>query len=138
MPGGDMKRINLIIGVYILSFMGCATLPHYEEKWVDSRSEDFKNVAFEQIWIYAIDSILEMDYKISTIDKTSGLIYGERKSTGMDWPDTSEPATVLSIVIKDLKEKVTVECRGRGGIINKSPQEINERFFSILKNKLKI
>jgi len=132
-----MKYIKLIISIFILSFMGCGILPHYEEKLIDSLSEDFKNVAFEQIWISAVDSIMEMDYKISNMDKAGGFIYAEQQSDGLAWPYPSAPGPSLGIVIKDLKEKVIVKCQIEGGII-KNPQEVIERFFSILKNKLKI
>ena len=131
-----MKIQKVFVIISILSFMGCA-LPHYEEKFIDSLSEDFKNVAFEQIWVSAVDSIMEMDYKISNMDKAGGFIYGEKQSGGLAWPHRSEPGPALSVVIKDLKEKVTVKCQAEGKI-NKAPKEIFERFFSILRNKLKI
>jgi len=117
--------------------MGCAKLPHYQEKVVDSLSEDFKDVSFDNIWISAVDSVMEMGYKISNMDKAGGFIYGEEPPGGFAWPQQSEAGGTLSVVIKNLDEKVTVKCQIQGGISD-NLQKTLKRFFGILKNKLKV
>ena len=112
-------------------------MPHYEERFTESMTEEYKDVTFEKIWAFTIDSVAEMGYVISNMDKAGGFIYGAVPSSGFAWPEASELGIAISIVIKDLKEKVVVKCQAEGKI-SKTPSKVFEKFFNILKNKLRV
>ena len=129
--------MNKIISLSaILCFiLSCASIPHYKELYVDSRTEIYRNCTLDDIWGITTRVLVENDYMITSTDRIGGIILA-KKEYGHPGDRYLSGSNSLMILIQDGNHDVVVICTSRVYKISAHPREILNEFFESLNGNI--
>ena len=93
-----MKKLMVLL--IVLTFLSCT------EQIINQDSTFLDNHTFDEVWEASIRAVKDIDFTIDSMDKETGFISAESGKRIFE----SEPPR-LSIMIKKMDSKVSVDCR---------------------------
>ena len=124
--------VPILLGILLF---GCASIPHYEEKYIDSQTVTYKDHNIDTVWVAILEVIIEMEYTVTNTDKNGGTVFAEREQAP-PWMTNPKVTHSLSIIVRKNGEDIVITCQSKIYRISVEPiGEIN-RFFNALDKKL--
>ena len=129
-----MKKIILLSVIFCFIF-SCASIPHYKELYVDSRTEIYRNCTLDDIWDVTSRTLVEIDYMITSTDRVGGIIVA-KKEYGHPGDTYLSGSNSLMILIQSEDHGVVVICTSRVYKVSAHPREIINEFFESLNGNI--
>jgi hypothetical protein len=129
-----VKFKALGIGLFLLAFIGCASIQPSDPIDIYQKTRSYRNVSFDDVWAGTLRSVDEMEFIVKSATKKIGLIHAEPSRN----PDPRFLPPVMNIIIIEEDSRVMVnfhiELPGQRNNVGIRKTYTNQFFRALRKN----